>query len=760
MVMQLGESGPADSPPAPFRVGDWDVDPTSCRVTRGDREVPIEPLLMDVLVYLADHRDEVVSGDRLVDEVWTARIVADGAVYRAIAQLRRLLGDDARRPAYIETIPKRGYRLIADVVALPSPESVPAPAQEAPTAALTPPAGSRRVGRLTVATLTVALVGLGWLSLRPGSPVRQASPPASAPSIAVLPFDNLGSDQDLTYFSDGLTEEILNSLAQLDGLQVVARTSSFAFREKPRDVRRIGDTLGVNHILEGSVRRADDTVRITAQLINADTGYHLWSQTFDRREDEILAMQREVSDAVARALRIKMLPTARSTARAVVDLNGEAYELFLLGAHHQRLVTAQSLAKAQGYFQQVIELEPDYAPAYAALANNYALLVQYNEEPLEENGPKALSLINKALSLDPDSSAAHHARGLVHFYGQDYAAAASAFQYASVLSPQNSSHLGMLARALHVSGRSAQALPFIERAVAIDPISPFVLINHAAILLAVGRVDEAVVQSRKGIDIAPEYLNGYWQLGWTLTVANDPASAVEYYERGIGKGIQQPDIYADMAVAYLDLGRYDDALVAAQRSMRNVWQEGEVLVIAYHLMDRLGPGVALRDDTSENDGAAPRERLGHAFAAYLTGDCDEARRIYELHQPSRRDELVPISPSFHLALGMSHDLNLADCYLAQGEPERAAPLLAMVKGRLLDQQPASRLAGYDYLLANAAALEGDHEDALRYLDRAAGSGWLRYEALVREPRLAGLSEDSRFTDIAQRIQANAHRARE
>ncbi len=579
--MQRGANGSATPPPAPFRVGDWEIDPASCRVSRGDREVSIEPLLMDVLVYLARHRDEVVSGDRLVDELWTARIVADGAVYRAIAQLRRVLGDDARRPAYIETIPKRGYRLIAEVAALspdpvanPAPDPVPPP----PVPAADRP-GHRRAGWASVAVLSVVAAAVVWAVLRPDPPVRGASPGHATPSIAVLPFDNLDGDQDLTYFSDGLTEEILNGLAQLDTVKVVARTSSFAFREKPRDVRSIGETLGVNHVLEGSVRRSDETVRITAQLIDAETGYHVWSRTFDRRQDEILSMQREVSDAVARELQIEMMDAGQPATRAVVDLPGDVYELFLLAVHNQRRVTPDSLAKAKGYFEQVIERRPDYAPAYAGLANCYSLLVQYNNEPLDENGPKALAAINKALSLDPNLAAAHHARGLVHFYGADYDAAVSAFEYAAQLAPQNPSHLTMLARALHFGGRSREALPYIERAVAKDPISPFVVTNHSAVLLALGRVDEAERQARKGIDIAPEYLNGYWQLAWTLLLANDPIGALRYYETGIQKGIRQPEINVGLAYAYMDLARYDEALAAAQRAVQNTQQWGEGLVL-------------------------------------------------------------------------------------------------------------------------------------------------------------------------------------
>ena len=291
-----------------------------------------------------------------------------------------------------------------------------------------------------------------------------AKPAEQQPSIAVLPFANMSADKENEYFSDGLAEEILNLLAKIPGLKVIARTSAFAFKGKNEDIRKIAETLGVSNVLEGSLRRAGNRIRVTAQLINATDGTHLWSERYDRDMTDIFAIQDEIGQAISEALKVRLAPRAQT-------VNIEAYQNYLKGQYYRARNTPESLAKAKECFEQALAIDPNYAPAYSGLAEYYYALAVYGIKPTGDVAPLARSAAEKALAIDPANSEAHSV----------LAAMAAIFDY---------------------DWKAAEK--HFRKAMAAEPIPPMVRYRYAVYyLLPLGRVPEAMEQSRLALETDP-----------------------------------------------------------------------------------------------------------------------------------------------------------------------------------------------------------------------------------------------------------------
>ena len=295
-----------NSAPQPtLRVGDWLVDPASREISREDKSVRLEARTMGLLLCLAERAGSVVSIDELLDQVWAGVIVTPDSVYQAVASLRRLLGDDAKQPAYIETVPRLGYRLVAPVVPCGEPRDLSA------VPAVMPPAGaavSRRRAGLWLVGAALCLVLGGTLALR-GERLGALSLPGGAPqkSVAVMPFLDLTSQQmNEEYFADGMTEELIDRLSKIPEVRVPAPTSSFYLKGKQLSIAEIGKSLGVAYVLDGSVRQSQATMRVAVRLIRADDGYVVWSETYDRAQADRLSMQDDIASQVAKALKVSL----------------------------------------------------------------------------------------------------------------------------------------------------------------------------------------------------------------------------------------------------------------------------------------------------------------------------------------------------------------------------------------------------------------------------------------------------------------------
>ena len=481
-----------------WRIGEWRVDPDLNELSREEQSIRLEPRTMRLLLYLAAHAGRVVEVQQLLDEIWPNVVVTQSSVYQAVLQLRRILGDDTEHPSYIENVPRRGYRLIAPVAS-----------SDTPPAAAAQPAVSR---------------------VRDAPEVQNVrNVPALEKSIAVLPFTNISTDQENEYFGDGLAEEILNALSHIPELHVAARTSSFSFKNKGASVSEIADRLRVATVLEGSVRRAADRLRITVQLVDAKTGFHLWSERFDRQLADIFEIQDEIAGAIAQRLRVTL-----GSADTHPTANVEAYEFYLRGRYewHQRSPTTTRTAIKD--FEQSLTLDPNNALAFAGLADCYAVLSNYGWMPTGEARGRAHEAMQRAVTLAPKLWQTSYSRGFHMFtFERAWRDAQPYFEDAAAINPRAALVHAYLGLFLATAGEAERAVAQAELGRRLDPLSPLIHSFTATSFTILGRLEAAESAARQAIELQPDFLQVIPVLGEILCRIGRSEEAVPYFERAV-----------------------------------------------------------------------------------------------------------------------------------------------------------------------------------------------------------------------------------
>jgi TolB-like protein len=406
-----------------FRVGPWLVAPSLNSISCKGTTVRLEPKVMAVLVCLAQHAGETLAKETLFHTVWPDTFVTDDVLTHSISELRRAFEDDAREPRIIQTIPKRGYRLVAPV------NSVSAP--------------------------------------------RTSAASVARDSIAVLPFINMSADTENEFFTDGITEEIINALAQIKDLHVVARSSAFSFKGKHIDPRIVGEQLNVRTVLEGSVRRADNRLRIMVQLVNAADGYHLWSERYDRELKDVFDIQDEIARSIADRLKVTLEGGGPERLVKAGTENLEAYQLYVKG---RVLLARRGPAAAYVHcFERSVKLDPNYAPAWAGLADSYNVVGYSGIVRPEASMPKAIEAARRAVALGPSFAEAHNALAMASLMGAwDKAEAEREFLRALELNPRyvQARDWYALYYLMLSEGRSAEAIAEAKGALELDPVHP------------------------------------------------------------------------------------------------------------------------------------------------------------------------------------------------------------------------------------------------------------------------------------------------
>ncbi len=378
-------------------------------------------------------------------------------------------------------------------------------------------------------------------------------------SIAVIPFANMSADEDDDHFCDGLAEELLNALSKIDALKVAARTSAFSFKGKHAEVSTIARTLGVNTIVEGSVRRAGTRLRISVQLINAADGYRLWSERYDRDMGDIFALQDDITLEVVAALKLKLWGDRSAVVQKRYTDNVEAYELFLKGRYHSHKYTGQGWHQSIELFEKAIAIEPDYALAYAGLAASRACLWYFGLLPADQTIPQCKAATERALAIDESLPDAHLYRALItFFYDWDWQRAEPMFKESIALKPDNAEALSYYAMFLAIVGRVEEAIDLSRGALRLDPLAPLIGMNCGWTYFSAGMSAEASQQAAKMIETEPGFFGGHWLLGAIHLSEGEFESAVSHLRAAVSRG-GHPVVIADLASACSLAGRDEEA---------------------------------------------------------------------------------------------------------------------------------------------------------------------------------------------------------
>jgi TolB-like protein/DNA-binding winged helix-turn-helix (wHTH) protein len=539
----------------------------------GEERVRIPPKAFDVLRYLVENPGRLVTQDELLEALWRETYVNPEILRKYILDIRKILGDRPDKPVFIETVTKRGYRFVAPVTdeteaaprPLPAPEATAKQALASATVGSGHESPSRRGGLRTLAIPAVlalvaaAAAGHFW-------PARNKSRARalSNSSIAVLPFADLSPGKDQEYFSDGLTEELINNLAKVPGLKVVARSSAFQFKGRHEDLRSVGQKLGVANVLEGSVRKEGSRMRITAELTKADDGFQLWSETYDREVSHIFATQDEIARAVASALQSKLLSASGASIPVRSGTtNSEAYQAYLQGQYFiARGQDREDLAKALACAEQAIKLDANYASAWAQRSQVLERLARVSLIDSADGFRRARESAEKAIGLDAGSATGYMTLALVQInHDWDWEGADASLKKAALLEPGSAAVLGNRAYLARILGRVEEAIGLYEQAIALDPLRANYHLALGFELYVGGRYEMAVAALRMAQELNPQLSALHLTNGQILLLEGRWQSALEEMEKETGDW----EKLTGEVLAYHALGRREDSDKALKR---------------------------------------------------------------------------------------------------------------------------------------------------------------------------------------------------
>ncbi len=503
-----------------FHVGEWRVEADLNCIVKGDLRVSVEPRVIEVLVCLADYPGEVLSKEQILRAVWPGTFVSDEVLRYSISELRKAFQDDARNPRVIETIARRGYRLIAPVT-----------------------------GK--------------------GSTVEPKG------SIAVLPFADLSPSQDQAYFCDGISEEIIHCLTRIRGLRVSSRTSSFAYKGASQDIRSIGRNLGVSAVLEGSVRKEGNQLRISVQLINVEDGCHLWSERYDRELKHVFAIQDEIARTIAATLNITLTPKESVAIGKAPTMNLQAYDFYLRGRQYYNQYKRKGIELALILFSRAIEHDPAFARAYAGMADCYSFL--YNHAGSRaQNREQADATSRKALELDPDLAECHVSRGIAFALKQDYENAEREFDIAVQLGPNLFEAHYFYGRVCFEQGKLERTVQLYEKAMDINPQDYQAPLLVAQIYADLGDEEKAEESRRRGIRAAEEKLKlnpddtrALYMGANGLVALGEAERGLEWARQALAFDPDEPMVLYNVACIQSLVHRHDEALDTLEKAVQS-----------------------------------------------------------------------------------------------------------------------------------------------------------------------------------------------
>jgi TolB-like protein/DNA-binding winged helix-turn-helix (wHTH) protein/Tfp pilus assembly protein PilF len=585
-----------------IRFGVFDVDLRTGELRKRGVPIRLQAQPFRVLQILLEHSGDVVTREELKRKLWPADTFGDfdHGLNKAINKIREALNDSAPNPRFVETVARRGYRFIADV----TPADGPSRSAEPVIAAL-PEAGDR--SRELVESSAVPRQrpnSIGWMvaggllllilaTLFVWNSRRSKVKSPDIRSLAVLPLENLSSDVSQEYFADGMTDELITALGTISRLRVISRTSVMPYKHVRKALPQIARELKADAVVEGTVLRSGQQVRITAQLIRASADEHLWSHSYQGDVRDALQLQEKVARAIADGIRVTVSSEEQALLENAKLVNPAAYEAYLKGRYFWNKRTEQGFERAIDYFDQAIAKDPDYAQAYSGLADSYALLGDWEYGVLapKEAFPKAKAAATKALKSDNTLGEAHASLAFcLDLFDWDWRSAEREFKRAITLNNSYATAHQWYAWHLLVTGRNDEGLSELKKAEALDPLSLIISADIADALLIAHKYDQSIQQSRKTIEMDPSFAMAHYQLGQAFVQVHKYNEAILELQEAIELSRGNPLCTSHLAYAYAVSGRRNEAIKILEdlknESNRNRSNAADIALIYAGLNER------------------------------------------------------------------------------------------------------------------------------------------------------------------------------
>jgi TolB-like protein/DNA-binding winged helix-turn-helix (wHTH) protein/Tfp pilus assembly protein PilF len=568
--------------------GTYEFDLRSGELRKHGIRIKLQEQPCQILAILLEHRGEMVTREQLQHRLWPSDTFVDfdHSLNTAVMRLREALSDSSENPRFIETVPRRGYRFLAPVEEKSASVNEPTPAQtekvgisqgadskvDSTFPALLPafPAFAakpeKRVQRPMLVTITLSVLAIvlaGAFTFRYLKRASLATAPSSQlTSLVVLPFENLSADKDQAYFADGMTDELIAHLAKIRSLRVISRTSSMEYKGAHKTLSQIARDLNVDSVVEGTVLRSGDRVRITAELVQVATDRHLWAETYESQLGDVLTLQSHVASAIVNEIRVKLTPEDQVRLTTVRPVSTQSYENYLKGRYYWNKRSQEGLTKAIDYFQLAIEQDPNYALAYAGLADCYSIIGSaiVGTVPTAEVAPKARAAALKSLELDNALAEAQTSLATVRFnYDWDWNAAASGFRRAVELNPSYATAYQRNSLYLMSMGRTSESIAEMNRAHDLDPLSISMNFSLGWRLYMAREYDQAIEQLRNTIDMDPDFVLPHLVLGQAYEQKKAYDQAITELRRAADLSQSSPPSVAALARTYALSGRTTEA---------------------------------------------------------------------------------------------------------------------------------------------------------------------------------------------------------
>ncbi len=733
----------------PVLIGDWLADPRDDSLTRGTERVKLEPRTMRLLMRLAQAPGIVVSQDELLESVWTGLVVGPASVYQSMSQLRKMLGDIEEPPRYIETVARKGYRLIAKVAKPEAPASGIGPEAVAPPATpALPPKRSWRWIALAAASGLAVLIAL-WQIFPQDA---EAQPFAS---IAVLPFLDLTEGHTQQLFCDGLTEETSSWLAQVPTLRVVARTSAAAYADRKKGAQDIGRELKITHLLYGSLRKSGNRLRITVQLVDTSTGYEMWTESYDEEAGDVLQVQESIARKVVGNLELRISAETESRFASRRSSSSRAYELYLNAKANELKADSASNDNAILLYREALRADPNFALAKVWLAHAISNLNYYHSRRIEDLVPEALPLLAEAESAAPQLADTYLVRGLIYTKLRERDLADHDMRRALEMNPSSGKAAETLGFFYLVGGKPHETLRYYAISAALDPLDFWSQGYKCMALTDLARFDDAAQACAQARALGPNS-------PWVYSVSSSLEAARTHWEDALkfSKAALDRDdniaaIHAERAAWLRRLGLlgecgevFREAVAADAAGAR---QNVSLLTMGASAAIDSGGATGLQEFVGEfqleqsNDA---RMMFELANLHLMVNDAARARAYTDRALASDQLKSEDLASPWSARSGRSYLLILAATLRASGEAEAADRRLGQLEAlleRLHDD--GMRTAGLYELKAQAAAMRGRGDEAVASLSRAAELGWTNVWLAEHEPYFASLREREDFRDF-------------